>query len=181
MPVHPAAPEYAAAVLDGYPPVGLVEQDDAGDYQHADDGEEADAQHVVTVQETLSQQPGEPRHYSGEDYQGYAVSDASLGNHLAQPDQEHGPGGDGEQGCNRGQKGVPGEAHIRYYVALFQQDQLPVTLSKGEEQEGLRVCSNVLNIAPEDIYVDMPVQVTFRPTVDEPNVVLPLFVPSADL
>ncbi len=47
-----------------------------------------------------------------------------------------------------------------------------------EEQEGLRVCSNVLNIAPEDIYVDMPVQVTFMPTVDEPNVVLPLFVPS---
>ena len=33
-------------------------------------------------------------------------------------------------------------------------------------------------IAPEDIYVDMPVQVTFMPTVDEPDVVLPLFVPA---
>ena len=53
-----------------------------------------------------------------------------------------------------------------------------ISLIELEEQEGLRVCSNVLNIAPEDIYVNMPVQVTFMPTVDEPNVVLPLFVPS---
>jgi uncharacterized OB-fold protein len=59
-------------------------------------------------------------------------------------------------------------------------EQVPynISLIELEEQEGLRVCSNVLNIAPEDIYVDMPVQVTFMPTVDDPNVVLPLFVPS---
>ena len=35
-----------------------------------------------------------------------------------------------------------------------------------EEQKGLRICSNVLNIAPEDIYNDMPVQVTFIPIQD---------------
>ena len=38
--------------------------------------------------------------------------------------------------------------------------------------------SNILNIAPEDMYIDMPVEVTFMPTVDDPNVVLPLFVPA---
>ena len=49
-----------------------------------------------------------------------------------------------------------------------------------EEQEGLRICSNVLNIAPEDISIDTPVQVTFVPSVDEPDVVLPVFLPTAD-
>ncbi len=64
--------------------------------------------------------------------------------------------------------------------AIREREQVPynISLIELEEQEGLRVCSYVLNIAPEDIYVDMPVQVTFMPTVDEPNVVLPLFVPS---
>ena len=66
------------------------------------------------------------------------------------------------------------------HPAIRERAQVPynISLIELEEQEGLRVCSNVLNIAPEDIYVDMPVQVTFMPTVDEPNVVLPLFVPS---
>ena len=66
------------------------------------------------------------------------------------------------------------------HPAIREKDQVPynISLIELEEQEGLRVCSNVLNIAPEDIYVNMPVQVTFMPTVDEPNVVLPLFVPS---
>lgn len=66
------------------------------------------------------------------------------------------------------------------HPAIREKGQVPynISLIELEEQEGLRVCSNVLNIAPEDIYVNMPVQVTFMPTVDEPNVVLPLFVPS---
>ncbi len=65
------------------------------------------------------------------------------------------------------------------HTAIRENDQAPynICLIGLEEQEGLRVCSNVLNIAPEDIYIDMPVQVTFMPTVDEPDVVLPLFVP----
>jgi len=66
------------------------------------------------------------------------------------------------------------------HPAIREKEQVPynICLIEPEEQEGLRVCSNVLNIAPEDIYVDMPVKVTFMPTVEEPNVVLPLFVPS---
>jgi len=66
------------------------------------------------------------------------------------------------------------------HPSIREKEQVPynICLIELEEQEGLRVCSNVLNIAPEDIYVDMPVKVTFMPTVEEPNVVLPLFVPS---
>ena len=65
-------------------------------------------------------------------------------------------------------------------AAIRENDQVPynICLIELDEQEGLRVCSNVLNIAPEDIYIDMPVQVTFMPAADEPDVVLPLFVPS---
>ena len=66
------------------------------------------------------------------------------------------------------------------HAAIREKDQLPynICLIELEEQEGLRLCSNVLNIAPEDIYIDMPVQVTFIPTVDEPSVVLPMFIPT---
>ena len=66
------------------------------------------------------------------------------------------------------------------HAAIREKDQLPYNICLIElgEQEGLRLCSNVLNIAPEDIYIDMPVQVTFIPTVDEPSVVLPMFIPT---
>ena len=63
-------------------------------------------------------------------------------------------------------------------ISLIWEIQDNISLIELEEQEGLRICSNVLHIAPEDIYIDMPLQVTFMPIVDEPNVVLPLFVPS---
>ena len=64
--------------------------------------------------------------------------------------------------------------------AIREKEQTPynICLIELEEQDALRMIGNVLNIAPEDIYVDMPVEVTFMPTVDDPNVVLPLFVPS---
>ena len=66
------------------------------------------------------------------------------------------------------------------HSALREKEQTPynICLIELEEQEGLRIISNILNIAPEDIYIDMPVQVTFLATVDDPNVVLPLFVPA---
>ena len=66
------------------------------------------------------------------------------------------------------------------HPAIREKEQLPynISLIELEEQEGLRICSNILAISPEDIYIDMPVQVTFMPTVDEPTLLLPLFVPS---
>ena len=68
------------------------------------------------------------------------------------------------------------------HPALREKEQTPynVCLIDLEEQKGLRVLSNILNIAPEDIYIDMPVEVTFMSTVDEPDLVLPLFVPAKD-
>ena len=63
--------------------------------------------------------------------------------------------------------------------SIRDKEQVPynVCLVELEEQEGLRIASNILYVAPEDIYIDMPVQVTFLPTIDEPDVVLPMFVP----
>ena len=64
--------------------------------------------------------------------------------------------------------------------ALREKEQTPynICLIELEEQEGLRIVSNVLNIAPEDLNIGMPVEVTFMPTVDDPTVVLPLFIPA---
>ena len=66
------------------------------------------------------------------------------------------------------------------HKALKEKGQTPYNICVVElpEQEELRIVSNVLNIAPEEIYIEMPVNVTFKPSVDDPNVVLPLFVPA---
>ena len=65
------------------------------------------------------------------------------------------------------------------HPALREKEQTPynICLIELEEQEGLRIISNVLDIAPEDIHIDMPVVVTFMPAADDPDVVLSLFVP----
>ena len=66
------------------------------------------------------------------------------------------------------------------HPAIAEKEQVPynVCMIELEEQEGLRICSNVLNVAPEDVHIDMQVQVTFIPAVDEPDVVLPVFLPA---
>ena len=82
---------------------------------------------------------------------------------------------------------VSGRGFVYSYVivrhpvhpAIREKDQTPYNICMIElvEQEGLRVCSNVLQVAPEDISIEMPVQVTFIPAVDAPEVVLPVFLP----
>lgn len=64
------------------------------------------------------------------------------------------------------------------HPALREKEQTPynICLIELEDQPQLRVISNVLHVPPEDIRVDMPVEVTFMPSADEPRVVLPLFV-----
>ena len=66
------------------------------------------------------------------------------------------------------------------HAAIREKEQTPYNLCmiELEEQEGLRICSNVLQVPPEDISIDMPVLVTFFPAVDEPEVVLPVFLPA---
>jgi uncharacterized protein len=46
-----------------------------------------------------------------------------------------------------------------------------------EEQESLKLVSNVVDIAPDDVRVGMPVEVTFREVA--PGYTLPLFKPAA--
>lgn len=66
--------------------------------------------------------------------------------------------------------------------AIQEKEQTPynVCVIELEEQEGLRVCSNVLRVAPEDISIDMPVRAAFVPAADDPEVVLPVFVPAGE-
>ena len=66
------------------------------------------------------------------------------------------------------------------HPAIREKGQIPynICIIELDDQEGLRIVSNVLNTAPEDIAIDMPVEVTFAPAADDPEVVLPLFVPA---
>ena len=65
------------------------------------------------------------------------------------------------------------------HPAIREREQTPYNICMIElvEQEGLRICSNVLQVAPEDISIGMRVQATFIPAVDEPEVVLPTSLP----
>jgi len=48
-----------------------------------------------------------------------------------------------------------------------------VVIVELEEQAGLRMVSNVLDVPPEDVRIGMPVEVTFQPVAED--VWLPLF------
>ena len=88
---------------------------------------------------------------------------------------------------NYGWTRVSGRGFVYSYVivrhpvhpAIAEREQVPynVCMIELEEQEGLRLCSNVLHVPPEDIHIDMPVRATFFPAADDPDVVLPVFVP----
>ena len=85
---------------------------------------------------------------------------------------------------------VSGRGFVYSYVivrhpvhpAIREKEQTPynICMIELEEQEGLRICSNVLQVSPEDISIAMPVQVTFMPAVDNPEVVLPVFLPAPE-
>ena len=85
---------------------------------------------------------------------------------------------------------VSGRGFVYSYVivrhpvhpAIAEKEQVPynVCMIELEEQEGLRLCSNVLNVPPEDVHIDMPVQVAFFRAVDTPGVVLPVFLPATE-
>ena len=68
--------------------------------------------------------------------------------------------------------------HHPVHRAIGEKEQVPynICLIELEEQEGLRIVSNVLDVPQDEISIGMPVEVTFIPTVDDPNVVLPMFV-----
>ena len=86
---------------------------------------------------------------------------------------------------------VSGRGFVYSYVivrhpvhpAIAEKEQVPynVCMIELEEQEGLRLCSNVLHVAPEDINIGMAVQVALIPAVDDPDVVLPVFLPASEI
>jgi hypothetical protein len=53
------------------------------------------------------------------------------------------------------------------------QPPFAVVIVELEEQKGLRVVSNLIDVAPDDVRIGMPVEVVFRPVAD--GVTLPLF------
>ena len=70
-------------------------------------------------------------------------------------------------------------AYHAVHPALREKEQTPynICLIELDEQEGLRMVSNILGTVPDDIFIGMLVEVVFLATVDDPKVVLPMFVP----
>lgn len=56
-------------------------------------------------------------------------------------------------------------------------DQCPLVIAVVELDEGPRMISNIVDCAPTDVRVGMPVQVAFDP-VDDSDLVLPVFKPA---
>ena len=132
MAVHLTAPEDAAAVLHWNPAVGLVEHDDQGDDQQADEGEEEHSDDVVAIQEAGGQEAGEADDDAGEDDQRDAVADAALGDQFTHPDQEHGAGGQGQYRSQRGHESVWSEPDGGEQAGLLQEHHLGEGLSDGD-------------------------------------------------
>ena len=68
---------------------------------------------------------------------------------------------------------IPMQPYDPFYLS-----QVPYVLAVVEldEQENLKVVTNIVDCAEEDVTIDMPVEVTFREVA--PGVTLPLFRPS---
>ncbi len=61
----------------------------------------------------------------------------------------------------------------------YYQSQVPYVLAvvELEEQPNLKLVTNIVDCAEEDLRIDMPVEVTFREVA--PGCILPLFAPTA--
>lgn len=55
-------------------------------------------------------------------------------------------------------------------------DQCPMAIAVIELDEGPRMMSNIVDCAPSEIAVGMPVEVRFEP-IDDADIVLPVFAP----
>jgi uncharacterized OB-fold protein len=68
---------------------------------------------------------------------------------------------------------IPMQPYDAFYMS-----QVPYVLAvvELEEQENLKVVTNIVDCAEEDVTIDMPVEVTFGEVA--PGVTLPLFRPS---
>ena len=75
-----------------------------------------------------------------------------------------------------------GKGHVHSYIVSYRAfhpgfaDDLPYIAAIIELEQGVRMISNVVGIAPEEIAVDMPVEVIFEEAT--PEFVLPKFRPA---
>ena len=75
-------------------------------------------------------------------------------------------------------EGVSGRGTVYSYTVTHQDvpgytAPFAVVIVELEEQAGLRMVSNVVDVPPEDVRIGMPVEVTFQPVAED--VWLPLF------
>lgn len=56
-------------------------------------------------------------------------------------------------------------------------DELPYVFAIIELDEGVRMAGNIINVQPESVHIDMPVQATFVQATDE--LAIPLWEPAA--
>jgi uncharacterized OB-fold protein len=70
-------------------------------------------------------------------------------------------------------RGVVHSFTVTHFPLPGYEPPFAVVLVELEEQEGLRLASNLVDVAPDDIEIGMPVEVVFEQVADD--VVLPLF------
>ena len=79
-------------------------------------------------------------------------------------------------------KEVSGQGKVYTYVVMHHafnpawQEEVPYNVSMIELDEGVRMWTNMVGCQPEDIYVGMPVKVTYEDAT--PEVTLPKFGPA---
>lgn len=81
-------------------------------------------------------------------------------------------------GSNLGPAAVSGRGVVHTYTVTHKglpgfETPFAVVLVELEEQKGLRLASNLVDVAPDQIEIGMPVEVVFEKVADD--VVLPLF------
>jgi len=87
-------------------------------------------------------------------------------------------------GSNLQWRSVSGEGSVYTYTVAHRAahpvfaSQCPLVIAVIVLAEGPRMISNVVGVDPEDVYVDMPVRVTFE-AIDDTDLWLPLFTPAA--
>src|SRR5699024_141032 len=99
--VHPA-PDHAFGVLHRHAALGLLDEHDQHDHDQRDDEEQDDVQRTVLGSADLLYGRRETGGDGGEDQQGHTVADAALGDEFAQPHDQAGAGGHGDDHQHQG-------------------------------------------------------------------------------
>ena len=117
--------------MDGDAPLGFLEEDDQGNERDGDGDHDGDAGPADVALSDGVEEGGEAGDDAGEDDQGDAVADAFFGDQFAEPDEEHGAGGHGDDGGDGGEPLIGAEADAGDGAGVFEQDELSIALDDG--------------------------------------------------